>query len=226
MEGREVEAIVGAVIGREGVDIVLPDPEASRRHAAIREHGDGIAIEDLGSTNGTFVNGEKVQGVKPLSDGDTIRIGNTVLRLQAPVAADAGATRIGQAQVAAPQVTAARAVPTEAQPPAPQPTTARQTAAAPAASAPQAPAQPGAPSPAAVGARGDVPAPAAEAPSAVRRILPAPTAGQAPAFSPPGQRKITSRSGSAATRVDITVVCMIAVIAVAVVLAIYFISQS
>jgi hypothetical protein len=63
------------------------------------------------------------------------------------------------------------------------------------------------------------------APSAIRRVLPPPGAGQAPAFSPPGSRKITSKSGSAATRVEATVVCLLVVIAVAVAIAIYFGAQ-
>src|SRR5215218_8299139 len=94
MEGREVEATPGAVIGREGTDIVLPDPEVSRRHAAIREHGDGVAIEDLGSTNGTFVNDRRIEGLEPLKDGDSVRFGNTVWRLRAPVAAESGPARL------------------------------------------------------------------------------------------------------------------------------------
>jgi hypothetical protein len=58
------------------------------------------------------------------------------------------------------------------------------------------------------------------APSAIRRVLPAPTAGQAPVFQPPGARP----GGSAATRLEATVVCMIIVAAVAAALAIYFIT--
>src|SRR5918997_24318 len=109
MEGREVEPTPDAVIGREGTDIVLADPEVSRRHAAIRAHGEGIAIEDLGSTNGTYVNDQRVQGTQPLSDGDTVRLGNTVWRVRTAAAA-AGAAIGGQVP-AAPQGTSARARP-------------------------------------------------------------------------------------------------------------------
>ena len=228
MEGREVEAVIDAVIGREGTDIVLADPEVSRRHAAIREHGAGVAIEDLGSTNGTFVNDRKVEGVQPVNDGDSVRLGNTVWRVRAPQVAapeaDTGATRIGNVQPAAPEVTAARAIPSDIAPPTEQQPAAASAPPAPPAPA-QAPAAPSTPSPASVGARGDVPAPPDVAPSAIRRVLPPPTAGQAPAFTPPGQRRITSKTGSAATRVEATVVCLLIVIAVATVITIYFATQ-
>src|SRR3954447_2889621 len=112
-EGRELEVTPDAVIGREGTDIVLPDPEVSRRHAAVRVDGGSVAIEDLGSTNGTFVNDERITGVRTLRDGDMVRFGNTVWRLRAAVAADA--------QVAAPQVTAAHAMRAAEAPPAPAP---------------------------------------------------------------------------------------------------------
>jgi hypothetical protein len=228
MEGREIEATPGAVIGREGVEIVVADPEVSRRHAAIREHGEGVAIEDLGSTNGTFVNDQRIEGLQALSDGDTVRFGNTVWRLSAPAPADAGATQIGQ--VAAPQVTAARAIPSDLQPPAPPAPQPAAPAPAPpepavAPAAVQTPVAPSAPSPAVVGPRGDVPAPPEVAPSAIRRVLPPPAAGQVPAFAPPGSRRITSKTGSAATRVEATIVCLIVAVAVAVALVVYFAAQ-
>jgi predicted component of type VI protein secretion system len=226
MEGREVEAVAGAVIGREGTDIVLADPEVSRRHAAIREHGGGVAIEDLGSTNGTMVNDRKIQGVQPLNDGDTLRIGNTVFRVRATAAPDTGATAIGNVQAAAPQVTAARAVPNDIT----APPTEQQRPAPP---APQAPAaQPPVPAAASAGApaagaqaRGDVPAPPEVVPSAVRRVLPPPAAGQAPAFVPPTAHRITSRRGSAAQRIEATIICMLIVIAVAAAVTVYFATQ-
>src|SRR4051795_9083099 len=226
MEGREQNLQAGATIGREGCDVNLMDPEVSRRHAAIRDQGGSLAIEDLGSTNGTFVNDKRISEVTVLNDGDIVRLGNTVWAIKST--APAGATSVGQAQpaAAAPQVTAARAVPSDIQTPAPQPTTAQQVpaaaAAAPAAAAAvaQSPAQPAAPSSAPVGRRGDVEAPPEVVPSAIRRVVLPPTPGKAPVFQNPGARP----GGSAATRLDATIVCMIIVAATAAALVIYFIT--
>lgn len=71
------------IIGREeGVDVVLQDPEASRRHARISWQGRQFVIEDLGSTNGTFVNGVQVTSPQILSPGDGVGIGQTALVFQ------------------------------------------------------------------------------------------------------------------------------------------------
>ena len=63
-------------IGREKInDIALPDSEISRRHARITEEAGVYTLEDLGSTNGTFVNGDRLQGIIRLHDGMTIDFG-------------------------------------------------------------------------------------------------------------------------------------------------------
>ena len=63
-------------------DIVLADSKASRRHAEVRRDGVGAMVVDLGSTNGTQVNGAGVRE-RALTDGDSITIGTTVLRFEA-----------------------------------------------------------------------------------------------------------------------------------------------
>lgn len=60
--------------------MVLVEDMVSRRHAAIRVNGDSLEVEDLGSTNGTFVNGERVQKAS-LSEGDRLLIGTSIIRI-------------------------------------------------------------------------------------------------------------------------------------------------
>jgi hypothetical protein len=63
-------------------EVVLSDPRASRRHAEIQPVGHGFVISDLGSMNGTMVNGTPIRE-HPLTDGDEIRLGSTVLHFEA-----------------------------------------------------------------------------------------------------------------------------------------------
>jgi pSer/pThr/pTyr-binding forkhead associated (FHA) protein len=72
------------VVGRDaGLDISLPsDGYASVRHARFVRNPDGDLVEDLRSTNGTFVNGERLVGSRPLHPGDLITIGQTQLTYQ------------------------------------------------------------------------------------------------------------------------------------------------
>ena len=62
--------------------IVLSDPNVSRRHAEVRRSGDLVVVVDLGSTNGTRVNGTPVRGEQRLADGDEITVGSTTLVVQ------------------------------------------------------------------------------------------------------------------------------------------------
>jgi hypothetical protein len=63
------------VIGRdERCDVVIPDRQVSRQHASISLRGDGYILKDLGSKNGTFVNGRELNGPHTLQDGDEIQI--------------------------------------------------------------------------------------------------------------------------------------------------------
>jgi len=69
------------VIGRSSdLDMVLVEDMVSRRHAKILFQGGRAMIQDLGSTNGTFVNGEKVQRVS-LNEGDRVLIGTSIIKL-------------------------------------------------------------------------------------------------------------------------------------------------
>jgi hypothetical protein len=69
------------LIGRSSdLDMVLVEDMVSRKHARISMQGDQIWIEDLGSTNGTFVNGEKIKRAR-LKEGDRVLIGTSILKL-------------------------------------------------------------------------------------------------------------------------------------------------
>ena len=67
----------GATLGRGDVEIQLEDPFASSRHARLTRQGQILVIEDLGSTNGTYLNDELLRGPRPLHPGDRIRIGDS-----------------------------------------------------------------------------------------------------------------------------------------------------
>jgi hypothetical protein len=69
----------GATLGRGDVEIRLEDPFASTRHARIERQGSVLVLEDLGSTNGTYLNEEPLDGPRPLHHGDRIRIGDSEL---------------------------------------------------------------------------------------------------------------------------------------------------
>src|SRR5215218_8502825 len=105
-QGTEFDISGSSVIGRDpSSGIVLDDAEASRRHASVSAAGDTIMVEDLGSTNGTYVAGERIQGSREVASGDRIRIGTTVMEVRVaaaataagamPEAEDPQATRVG-----------------------------------------------------------------------------------------------------------------------------------
>ena len=107
--GREFPASGTTLVGRDpGADLVIADSEVSSKHASFVPADGGIAVEDLGSTNGTFVNGQRVTGSHQLRAGDRVQFGTTVVEVRAPTPAPAG----GQVGPAAPQVTRVRRIPT------------------------------------------------------------------------------------------------------------------
>ncbi len=101
-------------VGREaGNDILINDPQVSRHHARLTLQGSAYILEDLGSTNGTFVNGRRVAGPVTLSAGDMVGLGDTVV-LAMSGAADAAVTQVGR-------VPTAPSMPAVQRPAAPQP---------------------------------------------------------------------------------------------------------
>jgi hypothetical protein len=81
------------LIGRTaGSDVVLSDASVSRRHARIALEGDEYVVRDLGSCNGTFVNGRSVE-VATLRDGDVLRVGHVELVFRRGEGRDAGRPR-------------------------------------------------------------------------------------------------------------------------------------
>ena len=72
-------------IGRgELCDLVVPDDDVSREHAAFERGPDGLAVRDLGSKNGVEVQGQRVMGARILRDGEIVRVGSTELRVVDP----------------------------------------------------------------------------------------------------------------------------------------------
>jgi hypothetical protein len=80
--GRRVELGLEVAIGRQDADLVLEDPEVSRRHAVLRRSGASVVVEDLDSTNGTFVNGERIRSPITVGPGDQVRVGRTMLEIE------------------------------------------------------------------------------------------------------------------------------------------------
>ena len=100
--GRQTPLEGSLEIGREAsTGLPLDDEQTSRRHARVTAQGDHALIEDLGSTNGTYLNGQPIEGQRTLRPGDRLRVGLTVFELR--TAADV--QRQPSAVIPVPQVT-------------------------------------------------------------------------------------------------------------------------
>jgi pSer/pThr/pTyr-binding forkhead associated (FHA) protein len=83
LAGHDVEVTASLVLGRQAADLLIDDPEVSRRHAALRPAGDDLELEDLGSLNGTWVNGTRIQGPLRLELGDRVQLGDSTFEVRA-----------------------------------------------------------------------------------------------------------------------------------------------
>ena len=77
--GQTVDVDEEIVIGRTDTDLAIDDEEMSGRHAIVRRHANRLQVEDLGSTNGTFVDGARIAEPTLLGGGAEIKVGTTVL---------------------------------------------------------------------------------------------------------------------------------------------------
>jgi EmrB/QacA subfamily drug resistance transporter len=179
--GRVIEVVDPVTIGREDADLAIGDPDVSRRHATISADGNALLVEDLGSLNGTFVDGQPISASTRLLANAIVRVGSSEIALEI---ASAGATRL--APVVTPDgdgqrtVLRSAAAVTEPQPPVAAPP--------PVAVSPQPPAA--APQPPAAAPPAASPEPPAAAPPAASPEPPAaapPPVAEPPASSSEGQ---------------------------------------
>ena len=100
--GRQTPLEGSLEIGREAsAGLAIDDEQASRLHARVTAQGDHAVVEDLGSTNGTYLNGQPVEGQRTLRPGDRLRVGLTVFELRT----SADVQRQPSAVIPVPQVT-------------------------------------------------------------------------------------------------------------------------
>lgn len=104
-------------IGRDSSnEIVINDAEVSRRHARLTFQGGKYVLEDLGSTNGTFVNGQRLAGPRVLKAGEVVSLGEQIVLVYEVTTNDPGATMVSPRAAAA-----VPSVPRPATPPPPPP---------------------------------------------------------------------------------------------------------
>ena len=91
LAGQTIDVENEVVIGREDTDLTIDDVELSRRHAVVRRHASRLQVEDLGSTNGTYVDGIRIEEPTILGGGAEIQLGTTKLVVEGVLPAGAGA---------------------------------------------------------------------------------------------------------------------------------------
>jgi hypothetical protein len=92
-------------IGRDSTnEIVINDAEVSRRHARLTFQGGKYVLEDLGSTNGTFVNGQRLAGPRVLKAGEVVSLGEQIVLVYEVTTNDPGATMVSPRAAAAPAI--------------------------------------------------------------------------------------------------------------------------
>lgn len=92
-------------VGRDSTnEIVINDAEVSRRHARLTFQGGKYVLEDLGSTNGTFVNGQRLAGPRVLKAGEVVSFGEQIVLVFEVTANDPGATMVSPRAAAVPSI--------------------------------------------------------------------------------------------------------------------------
>lgn len=82
LAGEEIEVEEEIVIGRDEADVEIEDSAVSRQHARFRATDDGLEVTDLESTNGTYVNGDRITEPRQLESGDFVTVGSTTLEVR------------------------------------------------------------------------------------------------------------------------------------------------
>jgi pilus assembly protein CpaF len=101
--GRRIDLLGPMTVGRREGEIVLDDAEISRRHCTIAPGPQAeVVVTDLGSTNGTWVNGNRIAVPTVVRPGDELRCGDSVCRLEVPRAAPVAAAPAGAGPPAQP----------------------------------------------------------------------------------------------------------------------------
>jgi hypothetical protein len=129
--GHRIDVAGELELGRADSEFLQHDTEVSRRHALVRAGAEGLVIEDLGSSNGTFVNDRRISTPTPLRSGDVVKLGQTSFDVEVEPGAQPTTVRETMsppseappseapppAAVAPPPVPPAAEAPTEPQPP-------------------------------------------------------------------------------------------------------------